>query len=233
MKIATACLAVLFSIGAWCGPGHAEIGPSQDELNAADARTDWLLPNHDYAGQRFVDLQQITRDNALQLRPVCIYNSGDLTRFPNNPLVYDGVMSITIGSVTVAIVGVREHQLPGARTVRSRAHIQALAHFCFDRHFTWRGGFSQLNWKPFESLIAYGRYDWLHGDRFDDTDVGGVTGPVRPREWAAVTGLQWYPLVNLRLIAEYSRHAFMNNASSPSHQKVEDDFFTIRAALAF
>jgi hypothetical protein len=103
----------------------------------------------------------------------------------------------------------------------------------FDRHFTWWGGFSQLNWKPSEPLIAYGRYDWLHDDRSDDTDAGGVTGPVRPREWAAVTGLQWYPLVNLRLIAEYSRHAFTNNASSPSHQKVEDDFFTIRAALAF
>ena len=72
----------------------------------------------------------------------------------------------------------------------------------FERHFSWWGGFSQLNWKPFESLIAYGRYDWLHGDRFDDTDAGGVTGPVRPREWAVVAGLQWYALVNLRLIAE-------------------------------
>jgi len=103
----------------------------------------------------------------------------------------------------------------------------------FDRHFTWWGGFSQFNWKPFESLIAYGRYDWLHGDSFDDTAMGGVTGPVRPREWAAVAGVQWYPLVNFRLIAEYSRHAFTNSASSPNHQKVEDDFFTIRAALAF
>jgi alcohol dehydrogenase (cytochrome c) len=103
MKIATACLAVLFSVGVWFGPGHAETGPSQDELNAAHARTDWLLPNHDYAGQRFVDLQHITRDNASQLRPVCLYNSGDLTSFPTNPLVYDGVMYITTGNVTVAL----------------------------------------------------------------------------------------------------------------------------------
>jgi hypothetical protein len=35
----------------------------------------------------------------------------------------------------------------------------------FDRHFSWWGGFSQLNWKAFDSLIAYGRYDWLHSDR--------------------------------------------------------------------
>src|SRR5215475_9773540 len=103
MKIATACLVVLCCVGTWCGPGHAQTGPSQDELNAADARTDWLLPNHDYAGQRFVNLQQITRDNASQLRAVCIYNSGDLTNFPANPLVYDGVMYITTGNVTVAL----------------------------------------------------------------------------------------------------------------------------------
>src|SRR5262245_7537990 len=103
MKISTACVAALFSVGTWFGSGHAETGPTQDELNAAHARTDWLLPNHDYAGQRFVDLKQITRDNAAQLRPVCIYNSGELTRFPNNPLVYDGVMYITTGGVTVAL----------------------------------------------------------------------------------------------------------------------------------
>ena len=103
MKIATTCMAVLFCVSTWYGPGHAQTGPSQDELNAADARTDWLLPNHDYAGQRFVGLQQITRDNASQLRAVCIYNSGDLTSFPSNPLVYDGVMYITTGNVTVAL----------------------------------------------------------------------------------------------------------------------------------
>jgi hypothetical protein len=103
----------------------------------------------------------------------------------------------------------------------------------FDKRFTWWGGFSQLTWKPFESLIAYGRYDWLHGDRFDDTTVGGVTGPVRPREWAAVAGLQWYTLLNLRLIAEYSHHQFTNQASAPSRQKITDDFFTLRAAVAF
>src|SRR5262252_9229100 len=103
MKIATACLVVLFCVGTWCGLGRAETGPSQDELNAADSRTDWLLHNHDYDGQRFVDLQHITRDNAAQLRPVCLYNSGDLTRFPNIPLVYNGVMYITTGNVTVAL----------------------------------------------------------------------------------------------------------------------------------
>jgi hypothetical protein len=51
----------------------ADVGPTQAELDAAGESVEWLLPNHDYAGQRFVDLKQIRRDNAAQLRPICIY----------------------------------------------------------------------------------------------------------------------------------------------------------------
>jgi len=102
----------------------------------------------------------------------------------------------------------------------------------FDKGFRWWGGFSQLHWKPLASLIAYGRYDWLRGRRFDDTALGGVTGPVKPREWAAVVGVQWYTLLNLRLIAEYSHHVFRNPASRPSRQEVEGDFVTLRLAGA-
>lgn len=75
---------------------HADSGPTQTELNAAGESVEWLLPNHDYAGQRFVDLKQIKRDNAAQLRPVCIYQAGDVGRFQPDPLVYKGVMYIII-----------------------------------------------------------------------------------------------------------------------------------------
>ena len=71
---------------------YADSGPTRAELNAAGQSTEWLLPNHDYAGQRFVDLKQITRKNAADLRPVCIYQAGDVTPFQTNPLVYQGVM---------------------------------------------------------------------------------------------------------------------------------------------
>src|SRR5215831_15050221 len=57
---------------------HAGGGPTQTELNAAGESVEWLLPNHDYAGQRFVDLKQIKRDNAAQLGPICIYQAGDV-----------------------------------------------------------------------------------------------------------------------------------------------------------
>jgi len=84
-------------------PAHADSGPTQMELTAASESVEWLLPNHDYAGQRFVDLKQVSRDNAAQLRPVCIYQAGDVRNFQPNPIVYKGVMYITTATSTIAI----------------------------------------------------------------------------------------------------------------------------------
>jgi alcohol dehydrogenase (cytochrome c) len=78
--------------------------PTQQELNAAGANSnDWLLSNHDYGGQRYSELKQITPQNAGMLRPVCIYQAGDLKAFHNNPIVYRGVMYITTTFSTMAI----------------------------------------------------------------------------------------------------------------------------------
>jgi alcohol dehydrogenase (cytochrome c) len=81
----------------------AAMGPTQAELDAAGESVEWLLPNHDYAGQRFVDLKQIKRDNAAQLRPICIYQAGDVRGFQPNPLVYKGLLYITTVTSTMAI----------------------------------------------------------------------------------------------------------------------------------
>jgi alcohol dehydrogenase (cytochrome c) len=71
-------------------------GPTQAELTAAGPRTtDWLFTNHDYAGDRYVDLKQIDPSNAKSLRPVCMYQVGDMNPFPNNPIIYKGAMFIT------------------------------------------------------------------------------------------------------------------------------------------
>ena len=109
----------------------------------------------------------------------------------------------------------------------------------FSKSFSWWGGFTQLNGKVpvharfLQWVTAYARYDWLHGDQFDDTGVGGVTGPVRPHEWQVVAGLQWYVLENLKVITEWSRREFTNNESTPVHQRLTDNFFTVRAAIGF
>jgi hypothetical protein len=113
----------------------------------------------------------------------------------------------------------------------------------FNKSYSWWGGFTQLNGtipvraKYLQWITAYGRYEWLHGDRYDDTAVCGatdaepicgVTGRVKPHEWQAVGGLQWYILENLKIITEYSRRQF-----TASQQRVNDNFFAARVAIGF
>ena len=79
--------------------------PTQAELNAAQGTTDWLMPNHDYAGRRFVDVKQINRQNAALLQPVATYQVADANVFHNNPLVYRGVMYVATTNSTMALDG--------------------------------------------------------------------------------------------------------------------------------
>jgi alcohol dehydrogenase (cytochrome c) len=79
-------------------------GPTQGELlHAAQDQKDWLYASKDYTGQRFVDLSQITPKNAGQLRAACIYRSNNAGATQTNPLVYKGVMYLTIDKAIVAI----------------------------------------------------------------------------------------------------------------------------------
>jgi alcohol dehydrogenase (cytochrome c) len=79
-------------------------GPSQDELlHAASDSRNWLYATKDYAGQRFVDLNQIDAGNAGRLRAVCIYRANSAGPTQTNPIVYNGVMYLTIDQSIVAI----------------------------------------------------------------------------------------------------------------------------------
>jgi alcohol dehydrogenase (cytochrome c) len=77
--------------------------PTQQELNAAADTTDWLMSNHDYGGQRFVDLKQINRQNVASLRPVAMYQAVDTNPFHTNPVVSGGSMYITVSDSTIAL----------------------------------------------------------------------------------------------------------------------------------
>ncbi|MGH6803315.1 MAG: c-type cytochrome, partial [Methyloceanibacter sp.] len=70
------------------GPPVPKItGPTQAELDAAASATDgWLYASRDYAGTRFVDLDQITPANAKNLRPVCLYRSEQSASVQTSPL---------------------------------------------------------------------------------------------------------------------------------------------------
>lgn len=87
-------------------------GPTQQELLAAAQDTaGWLYASKDYAGQRYVDLAQITPENAGQLRATCIWRSNFAGATQTSPLVYRGVLYLTIDQTIVAI---------DARTCRER-----------------------------------------------------------------------------------------------------------------
>ncbi|MFY9556260.1 MAG: PQQ-binding-like beta-propeller repeat protein [Blastocatellia bacterium] len=78
--------------------------PTQAQLNAANASTtEWLMSNHDYGGQRFVDLKQINRQNVASLRPVAMYQAVDTNPFHSNPVVSGGLMYITVKDSTIAL----------------------------------------------------------------------------------------------------------------------------------
>ena len=85
-------------------PARADQGPTQLDLNtAASNSSDWLHANHDYGGQRFVDVTEINRRNAGSLRAACTYRIEDGNPFHSNPVVYRGVLYVTTPYSTIAL----------------------------------------------------------------------------------------------------------------------------------
>jgi alcohol dehydrogenase (cytochrome c) len=79
-------------------------GPTQDELlHAAADKENWLYASKDYQGQRYVGSSQITPANAASLRAVCMYRSSNAGATQTSPLVYKGVMYLTVDAAIVAI----------------------------------------------------------------------------------------------------------------------------------
>jgi len=78
--------------------------PTQAELDAADTDTSsWLMYNKGYLGQRYSLLKTIDASNASKLRPVCMFQLGELGTFSTGPVVYDGILYATTHLGTYAI----------------------------------------------------------------------------------------------------------------------------------
>ena len=78
--------------------------PTQAELDAADvASTNWLMYNKGYTGQRYSRLTQINTANARNLRPVCMFQLGEIGTFSTGPVMYDGLLYVTTHLGTYAI----------------------------------------------------------------------------------------------------------------------------------
>jgi len=98
------CSLIVLALLALPFAASAQTGPTQKELNeAASSKENWLHPNHDYAGLRFVDTKQITIANVANLRPTCLYQTKERVPAQSSPLVYDGVLYFTTTHYTIAI----------------------------------------------------------------------------------------------------------------------------------
>jgi alcohol dehydrogenase (cytochrome c) len=59
--------------------------------------------NKGYRGERYSSLQQVNVDNAGKLRPVCMYQLGEVGTFSTGPVMYDGLLYVTTHLGTHAI----------------------------------------------------------------------------------------------------------------------------------
>ena len=81
-------------------------GPSQLELNdAAKDSANWQYVDHDYHGQRYTPLDQITANNAANLIEICSYNFPEKMPSQMGPTVYNGAIFATTAHYTVALDG--------------------------------------------------------------------------------------------------------------------------------
>ena len=78
--------------------------PTQAELDAADAATtSWLMYNKGYRAERYSTLNKINAANAGKLRPVCMFQLGEIGTFSTGPVMYDGLLYVTTHLGTYAI----------------------------------------------------------------------------------------------------------------------------------
>ncbi len=78
--------------------------PTQAELDAADgATTNWMMYNKGYRAERYSTLDKINAANAGKMRPVCMFQLGELGTFSTGPVVYDGILYATTHLGTYAI----------------------------------------------------------------------------------------------------------------------------------
>lgn len=78
--------------------------PKQSELDNADTSTgSWLMYNKGYRAERYSTLKQIDTKTAQKLRPVCMFQLGEIGTFHSGLVVYDGILYATTHMGTYAI----------------------------------------------------------------------------------------------------------------------------------
>lgn len=90
----TSALLAAFCVGLL--PAFALAGPTSNELvNAAKNRGEWMIYGRTYDNQRFSPLTKITPKNVKGLRPIWTAGLNSLDGLESTPIVHDGVMYVT------------------------------------------------------------------------------------------------------------------------------------------
>ncbi len=94
---ATFALAGILALAAVPGAvrGAATAPTAETLAGAAKDRNSWLLPGHDYSGNRYLDLPQITPANVKSMKRAWKFKISDDSSIEMTPVVYGGMMYVT------------------------------------------------------------------------------------------------------------------------------------------
>jgi alcohol dehydrogenase (cytochrome c) len=105
MRAKALALGYVAALSITSGAAHAA-GPTQAELNnAVNDSANWSYVDHDYHGQRYTPLDQITAKNAADLAQTCSYSFPEKMPGQAGPTVYDGILYAATTHYTVALDG--------------------------------------------------------------------------------------------------------------------------------
>jgi alcohol dehydrogenase (cytochrome c) len=93
-------IAMRFAAGLLAIPLVTGIGGLAHEASAAD---DWFTMNKDYSARRYVDLDQINKDNLGNLKEVCEIGLNQPVLFSSGLLMAEGTLYVATNRLTVAI----------------------------------------------------------------------------------------------------------------------------------
>lgn len=110
--------------------------------------------------------------------------------------------------------------------------------------FDFEGGFVQVDyaWRtPIGALVPLARFDWVSGDKFDNTTLAGAKGvdPLRtePRIWALTGGVQYLPWENVKITGEVTykerEEQLSKTRSTVEKDRIQETLIGLQVKVAF
>ena len=108
MRLSSSAAIALVLLPLSFSPGRAQPVTTSDLENAASDNSSWLTYGRDYYAQRFVRLEQITRENVRTLRPAWVFATGGENRgLQATPLIHRGILYLSADASRVFAIDAR------------------------------------------------------------------------------------------------------------------------------